>query len=855
MATAVQIELVLDDKGVIKGFQQIGQEVKNLPAKGQSAFTELTKQQKQAREASQLLSNALGVQVPAGLEKVLAKSKTLGPVLASAFNVTVIAAFVVAAITAVASIYNQFIQAHADYVKIMNDSALRVEEENDQRSQAALGRNRELQLKVATNLATDLGKIRAAAAQDEFLRGQEEIAAKSHNDRNSLVILEHQKELIRKDAAQQEILLMRRIHDEQRVLDEQALESGLHGEKLIMQQITFAAEQAKTAILRATGDRSAAEDAYVSVVQAGLAKLDEVRAADAQKSADLTNQTFDFKRQRELEAQQFTMETAQIERDAAVESLPEWQRANAGIVADFQRSTAEINLIISQRGDVDGRFAARKIALEQQANARIADENRRLVEQMGQDLNDVFDGHIADRIKANAKKLFFQIIAQWFLATKSGGGLGAFGNLLGSLIFGPGNQTGQVIFGGGGGGGAPAGGTFGGGSMGGGGIFSLLGLGGAGAAAPGAGAGVGGGLLAPLGAAASGGASSGVGGVISQLPTLSLPARAAASGIGGTLGGLAGLGIGAAAIGAPILGGKLGGGLGTAGGAISSLVLLAAAGNPSAIALLGALGPTALTLAGPLAGGLVGFGVGEKHGPIAGGIVGGVTGFATGALASALLLTFNPLLAIIGGIVGALGGIFGGILGGSKRKRAANSFVEASILPQIKGIEDQFFDHQLDFATANQDLLDLKKNAEDQLKKLQGEGKDVFRNRVSPAIDKALSDIKGTEAERERRLGLQAIFGPPQFHSGGYVTNSRSFATGPGEIFAKLKVGEYVVNPGATARNRDALERMNNGLDAGGEMHVHVHAWDGESVDRWMRNGGARKIKQHLQRERLQYGT
>jgi hypothetical protein len=69
------------------GLQKVGQ-------RGNVVFTGMAKQQKEAREAGMLLSNTLGVQIPAGLEKILAKMPGVSGALATAFKGAVLIAFI-----------------------------------------------------------------------------------------------------------------------------------------------------------------------------------------------------------------------------------------------------------------------------------------------------------------------------------------------------------------------------------------------------------------------------------------------------------------------------------------------------------------------------------------------------------------------------------------------------------------------------------------------------------------------------------------------------------------------------------------------------------------------------------------
>src|SRR5262249_16932918 len=150
-------------------------------------------------------------------------------------------------------------------------------------------------------------------------------------------------------------------------------------------------------------------------------------------------------------------------------------------------------------------------------------------------------------------------------------------------------------------------------------------------------------------------------------------------------------------------------------------------------------------------------------------------------------------------IVGAIAGLFGGLFGGSKRRKQANNYVDQQIEPAIKQIVAGYESFQVDYASATGQLEQLRTQAHDQLYKLHGEGKSVFKDKVSPAIDAAEKQIGVDEKERTRRMGL--VFGPPQFHEGGYVQAStmQAYTTKPNELLALLRHGEFVVNPTATA--------------------------------------------------------
>ena len=111
MATKVFIEVEMDEKGAVTGVENVTSAMKGMDAglqrvgqRGNVVMTSMAKQQREAREAGMLLSNVLGVQMPAGLDRVLARMPVVSGAMRAAFNVSVVAA--VAA--AVVSLINNF---------------------------------------------------------------------------------------------------------------------------------------------------------------------------------------------------------------------------------------------------------------------------------------------------------------------------------------------------------------------------------------------------------------------------------------------------------------------------------------------------------------------------------------------------------------------------------------------------------------------------------------------------------------------------------------------------------------------------------------------------------------------------
>lgn len=307
---------------------------------------------------------------------------------------------------------------------------------------------------------------------------------------------------------------------------------------------------------------------------------------------------------------------------------------------------------------------------------------------------------------------------------------------------------------------------------------------------------------------------------------------------GGALGGLfSAQGLASLAPLATMLLGSAGGKVGMAGGILGSL-LLSGHLAPVLSALYGSIGLGATgALAGGAVGGLLGFGIGSSQG----GLLGALAGAGSGALTG--FMVGGPVGAIVGGIIGLLGGIFGGIFGGAKRKKQANAFADNTVLPDVTQIITGFDGFQIDQNSAIQQLEQLRTDAQKQLSALKSQGKDVFNQKVAPAIDNAEKHIRDTQSERDRRSAQ--VFGPPQFDTGGMFNVMRGNSG-----LALLHDGEFVVNPTATKNNRGKLEKMNAGGSVGGDTHHHwnITTMDAKSFDAWARNGGAEAMSKSLDR-------
>ncbi|HEY6349602.1 MAG TPA: hypothetical protein VI636_09355 [Candidatus Angelobacter sp.] len=679
------------------------------------------------------------------------------------------------------------------------------------------------------------------------------ISRKDFNDRSVLYA---------QQAAQKEAALNDAAEKETETMERKARDASLQGDDLILAHKKD--QISATVALYAKGeiDFDQYQRRIVAINQDANAQIGKNDQATAEKRKQVMDQAAE--------------EQKNAEQTVALASVDEWHRAYAQILLEEQNKVAAIDkaertaLQQYQQNDdeyvaIEKAAQAKREAVWAETNQKIIEENKKQVQQLGADLQSVFDditsGNIGKRILKNFETMFFQILAQWLLTTQKMGS--GFGSIFGSLVFGPGS-SGANFFGGGASPMGALGGLFGGGmpatttppffptsatssgnsSIGG---FQST----SGGSTSSSGSNPLGSFLFPAvfgssstGLASDGGFSPfGTSSTTSASPlgalstfmfpgTQSTPASAsgalttqsitqamqvmnggAASGAAaslsplgaGTVGGLfSKIGIAPLAMmGLMALGSKLGG-VGQAGAMVTALSLMAAM-NPA--------GPASMFLSGlgapfaALGPALFGFGIGQQTGPLVGALAGGAAGFGIGALIGML---GGPIGALLGGIIGAISGLFGGLFGGGKRKKAANNYFDQQVAPAIQQIVNAYEAFQLDFVSANSQLEQLRTSAQDQLGKLKGEGNSVFKNKVGPAIDAAEKQLGTDETERNRRAGL--VFGPPQFHDGGLVDASvQAWTAKPGEMLAMLKHGEYVVNPVATNKNRGALERMNAG--------------------------------------------
>jgi hypothetical protein len=895
VATAIQIEVLVDDKGVVQGVNRVVDGLNRVPAAGKPAFDKLNESENKARETALLLEETFGVRVPRALTKIVAATPGVNTAFTAAFKATAVIGFV----AALGEVVTNFDAIKAKAVQIelaiggLFSHNIRQELEDQKIDKAlepvldqvnALHKAAELagkdgfsqitsQLKVSNDeltifqekfnksIADQFGagsdtttRIESDAAN--FIRGarifseqaaDEQIKALRRKNAEELVAIEVQGAVVGKSEIEKLRL--------QLAADLQKIDIAGGGDPSAQGAAARAAQQRAIIANEAAQEQEVRRQALVAGIHTRLeaeaqaakgeeqirldlvAKLNAITEQERQKGFTLDNDRVAAEEAADAKIRDLRRaasdEIFDAEQKAAVASVPQWEQANAQIVADFEKRQREIDQQLKDTVINSAEADQLRAANWRETNARMAQDYATQFENL---YNDITTGGIGQAIQAQMRKFFFNILGQWAAAlqsqrqqTASGGGL--LGALLGSLGIGggPGGAgagTGPY--------GLPAGvassfgdfgdfstgslnPSFGGGSLGGG-SLSTASIGGD----------IGGSILGSV-------LNSPVGGVSSGVPQKQ----------GGPLAGLLSAAslqkLGPAAIlGTLMLASKGGNSAIAAGGLIAALGLGALYGPSTA--LTAAAAPFAPFL-GPLAGGLIGFGVGTQHGPVAGALSGAGSGALTGFLAA------GPIGGLIGGIVGGLVGLFSGIFGGGPSKHSqADKYINANILPAIQQELTNFEGFSTDYATAINDLDQLKSQSYTQMKQQFGTDatNDEWSKYVVPAVQQAEDRINADQAERNRRGTL--VFGAPQFAEGGLFTSSAAAG------LAILHDGETVMTRAATQMYGPLLNSLNASARSGtlarggGDIHIHIHTTDAKSFDGYLRSGGAKIVASNLRR-------
>jgi hypothetical protein len=904
MATTASITIEVDDQGALSALQDINTEAGKLGprlapvgAQSERAFGQMKTSVMQARESTALLSEELGIRMPRALRSVVAESSLLAPIMNAAFSGIAVVGFIALAVEAgkgIASVVdkmegwtagakkimdvqiplnNSIVQhiakmkeldqqyqvigltglpllakqqdfanqkmveakkaaddAEAAYQKLFTASKQMLQLMTPQQQQAqnaALppGARYTGPLAVPTAAATAVDAQKLATLQAKAIETSDTFKELQRSVKNAGQEIGSAFSKDRAEAIAQIGTDAQEALGKIQTMISGANTAGLSGEEQINANLA-SQHEALAKIMELSGNETSVREgvaqASVAIEKSAAAARIKVLTGEADakiKAIDDLNDQIDQARKEEEQKDQahaekmrrMQFETLDAERQAAIATAPPWERANAQIVADYQYRMERIHEALAT-GDLDSQHAAAMAAAAW--DIRFSEARDHIASTMQSLFDDITSGNIGHTFLKLFEQLVFRMVATWLA------GLQAM------------HAASSGIFGGG-----SSGGIFGT-------IFSLLGLGGK-SGAGGSGSTVGvdaGGLGIPR---------LGGGGGVTAAAALGGGAIASAAGL--NFGSAAGSFAGAANAPNVSTSGLLTGlGLSAGqGGSVPGAVLPAGAGIFAQLqSKLGGSGGLAQLQA---TAGMALFSLAGKAGPFG--------GAGIGALAGALL---GGIGAIIGAIIGGLLGLFGS----SKRQKAIKN-LEGQLEDQIKQVVDSYNNYQTDYSSAFQSLESLRSQYHDAMHKLGGD----TNTRVEAHVNVAEQQIKATDAERQRRAAI--VFGPAQFHKGGFVdpalaagmpsgfaSSALRFAGG-GEVPAILHAGEFVLQPSAVRRmGRGSLERMNvggGGGDIGGDIHIHGPLIHADKIDEaWLRNGGAKLIWQQFRRMansgELEYG-
>jgi hypothetical protein len=843
MASQVQIVISVDDKGAISALQQMGSQVNKLGpslekagSQGGVVFTKLSGDTQRAHDAAALFSRTLGIELPRQLERFLASSKSVGPLLSTAFNASVFAGFGLAIADLLLKIPGLISQIE-DWISV---DKVAVQAQKDVNSvlveQSKNLRELQLQYRLIGLEGLHLMAGKQAEVNEKLGEARKRLAAVGKELQDFQAVIKSQqgtREAIRgliglPDQSDQWLWQSMTKDQAERLAQIQNAYSSASNEVQIWTQALrnstkeLGSEENKKAFEDRLAELQAANEflknknsLFQGFVQAQMDAL----LIQGKGQAESLEKSNELERHRIELVAQTKIETSRIEQEAAVAILPPWERAYAEIVLRNQERVEQIH---SQLDGLKGAEAlsARQIAA---ANAVAAAEMR---DKMASEIEGLFDditsGNIGRRFQQMFKHQVAEMVASWILglngmrqssagifgggaASGSGGILGAiFGGLLGGRA-----NTGAAT---------PP--------------FFPLGSASAASALPLS-------MLAP-GAFSQGGGITGTG-LGSGFDLFGMGSPIGPGGTAPFNGPISGSGAGAgstlpsgATVGSPLLAAthslKIGG-LTIPAGVIGSLGLLLglqgiSSSRPASAGIMGALGGFGIGFSGALSGlpgfsgasGLLGGLVGAT---IVGGIALGVSGIRSGNIlagtaggALAGLAIGGPIGAVIGGIIGLIGSLFGSAA--RRRKREA---LEQEVIAQAKKIEDAYKVFQLDYNSANAQLEQLRADEIAKLAQIGSRDKSTQDRRVNRHIDETEKEIQAFEAERARRMQLISSLPLPEFATGGFVNARRP----GGPVMALLHDDEAVLNPRARAALGDrAIDALNRGQSPGSVAPANV---------------------------------
>lgn len=284
----------------------------------------------------------------------------------------------------------------------------------------------------------------------------------------------------------------------------------------------------------------------------------------------------------------------------------------------------------------------------------------------------------------------------------------------------------------------------------------------------------------------------------------------------------------------------------------------------------GGLGQNAATSAGTAAspwmgaagaaitGGMGIFSAYENSNPIAGGVSGAMSGAAIGSAITPGVGT--AVGAVVGGIAGILAGVFG-----DKGKGAAQQLDWNTVQPGILTELRQYNSGQAGYNQVAQYLDQLQIEAMNQTNSEGSGARAWYQGHILPEIQAAQAQLAQEEKGGRSLVSLSAA----QYHTGGMIGDFGDLGLNSSEGLILAQRGEMMMTAAAASSFAPALHAMNSGALSPGMLRgsqmvpassasaaapIQITAWDGKSVDTWLRNGGATKIRQAQNMGTMQYG-
>jgi gas vesicle protein len=907
MATAVQIEVTMDESGAVSGVRSINNSFNSLDTgakkagvSGEAALRGVTARSREAREAAMLLTDTIGVRLPAGIAKVISQMPGLGTALRAGFS----AAAVVGITAAVLEFINNLDLAKKkfdDFTTSMAEGALKIRDyfAGDKSPLVALGEIRKEQ-ELLTG-ATDRYKTSQAAAMTAGLQGYAALAAqmKAANDQ------------IDRATSKDSTAAHNKYGDDSEIT--QAVDQQLKALATLSKQANFDAYRAQVSAL-SQSIRETMTATWNDVAAVGKSAFEQIALKENTELSQVggkarqgfnAGQLTDAARQRGLADLQklsddYSQYIQQSIREAGAQSVQgylsievETENKIASMRKDFQdkwgnnftgdpkdpqneaRMQAWVQAQTSlqqaiwnveqagdrQRQQLHDQTLNETVAAEQSAAeaitapwARAGLQIRDQYQARLTEITDALQNHLID--EENAVR---QINAAWTqmqgqvadnnrqMVDQLAGDLESIfsGNVLDNIL----QRFKHMFF--------QIAASW---------LLTLTNMqsGGAGGGVAASGAGGGGGLFGSILGSLFGikGSGGGTGGAIySTPPFVGNSAFDMGSGAIGSFGGggingdvVGGSGVGGAA--ATMLAG-LGTGAGLSSGSGTAALAQSQQVSSSMASTVGGSLLQQLTskvfthgislgnfsLSGSAVG-MAGAGIGLSS--IMGAYSSGSKLLGTlGGAAGGALLGFSvggPLGAGIGAAVGAIAGLLSGIFGGRKRTDEARNAAN-QLYVQLDQIKASYYDHQTDYGSALSQIDQLQSQAQQALGQYGSQGRSVFNNEVVPHITAVTAAINDIENQRQSRslINLQ----PTQFATGGLVTAMSGPRTANGAVLIAAHPGEYVVNPASTSANRGSLDAINRGTSSGGggDVYLTVQTTDPKSFYQWLRAGGIGEVK------------